>query len=399
LQAGPAPPPWGDGAREVAAACRRAFSRASSFTIGLEEELILLDPVTLLPVNDVEEALVRLEDDRFTCELRGSQLEVRTHPHDTVAAACRELRAARAYAVDRLSGFARIAAAGVHPSSTLPIEVTDRDRYRRIAADCPWSVREGLPSGLHVHVGVAGPEQALGAYNAARSFLPELAALAANSPFLGGRDTGLASSRLKLNEAFPRAGIPPAFESWEEYADFVSWGASGGLFADPSHLWWDLRLHPVHGTIEFRIADTQTRVEETGAVAAVCQALVAALAGCCGPGSRLPAHEVHRITENRWRGVRDGLEATFVDLRTGMPVAARTRIGAVFAALEPVAEALGSRSELLAAWTLLTENGAQRQRRVAAQIGVDGIVRHLVAETEQGPAGWARRSAGKASFA
>jgi carboxylate-amine ligase len=379
--------PLGDGDLEGAADCRRAFSETSSLTVGFEEELILLDPITLLPINDVERALVRLEDDRFTCELRGAQLEVRTPPCETVTDACRELQAARVFAADRLAGFARIAAAGVHPTSTAPIEITDRQRYRRIAAECPWAVREGLPCGFHVHVAVPGPERALAVYNAARSFLPELAALAANSPFLAGRDTGLASARLKLNEAFPRAGTPPAFQSWQAYSDFVAWGAASGLIPDATHLWWDLRLHPLYGTLEFRIADAQTRVAEAGAVAAVCQALVAALAARFDAGEKLTVHETERIAENRWAGVRDGLAGVLADLDTGGPMAARTRIGFLLAAVEPAAEALGSRNELLAAWTLLAENGAGRQRRVVARTGLDGLVRRLADDTEQGPAG------------
>ena len=374
-------PAWAGAAPHVED-CRRPFLRESSYTVGFEEETILLDPATLLPVNEVDGALVRLEDDRFTCELRSAQLEVVTPACVTVWDACRELRAARGFAVDRLAGFARLLTAGVHPSSTLPIEVTDRERYRQIAADCPWSVREGIPSGLHVHVAIGGSERALAIYNAARSYLPELAALAGNSPFLGGHDTGVCSSRLKLNEAFPRAGIPPLFRTWEEYAGFVSWGTTGGLFADASYLWWDLRLHPVHGTLEFRIADAQTRVEETGAVAAVCQALVAALAARHDAGDELPVHDSHRIAENRWRAARDGLEGSLVDLESGVPVPARDRIGRLLASLEPFAERLGSRNQLFAAWTLLAENGAERQRRLAAELGLDGLVLRLADETE-----------------
>ncbi len=374
-------PGWADDAWDIAEACRHAFSRSTSHTIGLEEELILVEPVTLLPANEIEAALVRLEDDRFTCEFRSAQLEVVTRPTATIAAGCRELRLARAIAADRLDGLARILAAGVHPTSTLPIEVTDRDRYRRIAADCPWSIREGHPSGLHVHVAVGGPARALAVYNAARSFLPELAALSANSPFLAGRDTGLASSRLKLNEAFPRAGVPPSFRTWNEYAGFVDWGTSGGLFPDASYFWWDLRLHPIHGTLEFRIADAQTRIEEAGAVAAVCQALVAALAARYDAGEELPVHETHRIVENRWRAVRDGLEGTFVDLESGVPLAARNRVETLLASLEPFAEALGARNELLSAWTLLAENGAERQRLIESEGGIDEVLRDIADES------------------
>jgi carboxylate-amine ligase len=380
-------PSWTDDAWAIAEECRRAFSRGLSLTVGIEEELILLEPTTLQPTNDVEGALLRLEDDRFSCEFRSAQLELRTRPHLSVSDACSELRAARRLAVDRLAGYTRIAAAGVHPSSVLPIEVAGRERYRRIAGECPWSTREGLPCGLHVHVSVSGAQRALAVFNAARSYLPELAALAANSPFLGGVDTRLASSRLKLNEAFPRAGIPPAFRTWSEYAEFVSWGVKGSHFADQSHLWWDLRLHPVYGTLEFRAADAQTRSEEAGAVAAVCQTLVAALAARYDAGEELPVHDTHRIAENRWRAVRDGLDGSIVDLDTGVPVPTPVRIDSLLASLEPVAESIGAREELLAAQTLLLENGAQRQRRVAAESGVGAVIGRLADETEPCPEG------------
>jgi glutamate---cysteine ligase / carboxylate-amine ligase len=386
-------PAWGDTAWDVAEGCRLAFSDRRSLTVGLEEELILLEPTSLDPVDEIEEALLRLEDDRFTCELRSAQLEVVTQPCVTVSDACREVSVARSFAVDRMAGLARIAAAGVHPTSTLPIEITDRERYHRIADESPWSVREGLPSGLHVHVAVPGPTRALAVYNAARSFLPELAALGANSPFLGAADTGLASTRLKLNETFPRSGIPPAFRTWNDYGDFVAWGMSTGYFPDPSYLWWDLRPHPVHGTLEFRIADAQTRVEEVGALAAVCQALVAWLVSRFDSGEELPVHDTEMITENRRRGVCDGLGGALADLDLGIPLATRTRLGNLLGILEPFAEALGARNELLAAWTLLAENGAERQRRVAYTHGLDEVVRRLADETESAGAGALRVSA------
>jgi glutamate---cysteine ligase / carboxylate-amine ligase len=222
-------------------------------------------------------------------------------------------------------------------------------------------------------------------YNAARSYLPELAALAANSPYLGGCDTGLASARLKLNEELPRAGVPPAFRTWKEYADFVAWGVLGKHFADPSYFWWDVRLHPAHGTLEFRMADAQTQIEEAGALTSVCQALVAALADRYDHGEALAAHDTHRIAQNRWRAIRDGLDGAQVDLDSGASVPTRRRVGELLAWLEPFAEALGSRNELIAAWTLLAENGAERQRRIAAEseLGVDAVIRSIADETEQ----------------
>jgi carboxylate-amine ligase len=125
---------------------------------------------------------------------------------------------------------------------------------------------------LHVHVAVPGADRALAVYNALRSYLPMLWALGANSPFVGGKDSGLCSIRPKLNEAFPRAGVPPRFATWEELLSFEAWGRSGGLFPDHTHFWWDLRPHLEHGTLELRATDAQTRVEDAAAIAALYQA-------------------------------------------------------------------------------------------------------------------------------
>jgi carboxylate-amine ligase len=360
---------------------RDGFERLTTHTVGLEEELILVDPVRFEPVDEVERALELLDDRRFRCEFRAAHLEVATRPHATVGGARDELAAARSLADLRLDGVARVFAAGVHPTGTAPVTIVERDRYRRIAEEFPWAVREGLPSGLHVHVAVGGADRALSVYNQARSFLPHIAALAANSPFLHGRDTGLASARLKLNEALPRSGIPPRFDSWSSLADFLSWGAAGELIPDATHLWWDLRLHPSYGTLEFRVADAQTRIEPCGAVAAVCQALVALLAARYDAGEPLPTHATLRIAENRWRALRHGVHGRLADLDTGVPVATEDAVGSLLASLEPFAERLECRNELLEAWTLLDRTGADEQRRVARECGLAGLPRWLADET------------------
>lgn len=377
-------PLWTDSPWLLGETFRRAFEGGPSLTVGLEEELLLLDPETLLPANEIERVLTRLDGERrFTREFRAAQLELITPPSLAVTDARRELAAARAHVVERTTGEVRIAALGTHPFSTVPVRVTEQERYRRIAAEWPWATaRRGLPCGLHVHVAVAGSERALTVYNAARSYLPEIGALAANSPYFEGRDTGLASARLKLIEDLPRTGIPPAFASWDELSEFVAWGARGGVIPDASYLWWDLRLNPKYGTLEFRVADAQTRVPDSGAVAAVCQTLVAALLACYESGQDLPVHETHRIAENRWRALRYGLHGQLVELDTGRPVPTKERIGRLLTKLEPFAEELGCRNELLRAWSLLDQNGADRQRRVAAWNGPRGLLRWLADETE-----------------
>jgi carboxylate-amine ligase len=361
----------------------RGFSQNVLPTVGLEEELILVDPESFEPASEAERILAALDDPRFTAELRTAQLELVMPVCLTAADLCRELRAARARLVEAMGGSLRALGAGTHPHATRAVGVTDRPRYRQIARDYPWAVRRGMPCGLHVHVAVGDPDEALAVYNAARSYLPEIAALAANSPYFDGADSGLASTRLKLTEELPRAGIPPAFVSWQELAAFVAWGSAAGLFPDLTYLWWDLRPRPEYGTLEFRIADTQTSPEDAAAIAAVCQSLVVSLGARHRAGEELPAHQLHTLNENRWLAVRDGVDGILADPDTGMAEPARDRIGRLLLELEPHASELGCCEELAHAWRLLTENGACRQRAVAARRGIRGLLEWLADETEQ----------------
>lgn len=367
----------------LAASYELGFSGSDRLTLGLEEELILVDPVSFEPADEIELVLEAVEGARFEAEFRSSQVELVMPVSLGAADLGRELALARTTLVAALEGRVRLMAAGTHPVSTRAVRITDRPRYRRIASEYSWVTRRGMPSGLHVHVGLGDPDEALAIYNAARGYLPELAALAANSPFFEGGDAGLVSSRLKLVEDLPRAGIPPAFASWRELAGFVSWGAAAKLFPDLTYLWWDLRPRPDLGTLEFRVADAQTPVEHTVALVAVCQSLVASLRLRYREGGSLPAHPSHVIAENRWRAVRDGLEGEFVDPVTGESEPARARIAGLLLELEPFAAELGCTAELDCAWPLLVRNGANRQRDLAAGRGLPELLRWLTDETER----------------
>ena len=364
-------------------AVQRRFDHTPALTVGVEEEVILLDPETFLPADAVEAVLAWLDGDpRFKPELRCAQLELVTPPASTVADVVRELAAARRILAERLRGRIRFAALGTHPSSTTISAVTPTRRFREIGKELRWLARAALPCGLHVHVAVDGAERALAVYNAFRSYLPEIAALAANSPFYEGRDTGMASTRLKLREDHPRSGIPPSFDSWKAYTEFVVWGARGAVIRDPSYHWWDLRLNASYGTVEIRVADSQTRVDDAAAIAALCQSLAASLADRYDAGDRLPVHDTHRIAENRWRAVRDGLGGELADLDTGAPFAVRERLRDLVGELEPYAASLGCERELGHALGLVTANGAVRQRAIAAAVGVDRLAGWLSDETE-----------------
>ena len=361
---------------------REAFERAGGCTIGLEEELMIVDPATLelAPLN--AQLLEAAGDDRlFHPELRACQVEIATPVCRKVSEACGWLEHGRRRLLEAAGESARLLAAGTHPASADWGDLTEQARYRLIEEEYAWAARRSLVCGLHVHVAVGGADRSLAVFNALRSYLPEIAALAANSPFFEGEDTGLCSIRPKLAEALPRTGVPPAFASWEEFVGFLHWGRAGGLFPDGTFMWWDLRPHPGHGTIELRVADSQTRIADAAAIAAVVQTLAASLAARYDAREPLPVYPEYRIAENSWRALRYGVRGTLVALGTGRREPARERIRALLDELEPTARELDCSLELTAARALVAGNGADRQRYVAERDGIEGLVAWLVDET------------------
>jgi glutamate---cysteine ligase / carboxylate-amine ligase len=376
-------PAWEETEPLTAEALEAAFERTTSFTVGVEEELMLVDPDCYDLAPAIDEVLPLVEGDpRFTSELRSSQLEIVTPVCTSAAEACGELAAARRLLMGLLVHRYRLLSAGTHPTSSEWGAVTERDRYRQIADEYTWAALRSLACGLHVHVAVPGADRALAVFNALRGLVPELAALGANSPFFEGRDTGMSSIRPKLNELFPRSGVPPALGSWAELADYLDWARTGGLFPDATHLWWELRPHPEHGTIELRAVDSQTRVEDAGGIVALYQALAAWLADRFDAGEELPAPPTPRVVENSWRAYRYGVRGWLVDLETGQAEPTRDRLARLLDEVEPYAERLGSRAQLDAVRTLLAGNGADRQRYVEEREGLEGVPGYLVGETE-----------------
>ncbi len=323
-----------------------AFAGDRALSVGIEEELMLLDPETLDLAPCAPALLARLDGDaRFKPELPAAQLEIVGRPVATVPEAATELLRARRDLARAADGLARPAGAGVHPFAQGIGVVSPGERYDEILAEHGGVARRQLVFGLHVHVAVSGADRALAIYNALREELPALAALAGASPFYEGRDTGLASVRPKLSELLPRQGIPPAFADWETLAQALSWGRAPSTFAD-ARWWWEARLHPVHGTIEIRVPDTQATVRETAAVAAVVHALVAKLAAR-HDAAELPAPaETWRIAENRWSACRYGVAGSWVDAHSGAKTSMRQHLHALLDSLDDAAEQLRCGAEL-----------------------------------------------------
>lgn len=355
---------------------RAAFDGDAELTVGIEEELMILDPGSLDLAPLAGRVLERLGGDaRFKGELPLAQIESITPPCATVGDAALSLAGSRAE-LERHEGFA-FAAAGLHPFAAAEGDLSPGERYARTRDEYGWVGRRQMVFGLHVHVRVSGAERAVAVHDALREHLPEIAALAANAPFHDGVDTGMASLRPVLSEMLPRQGIPPVLGSIEALAAELAWGIGSGHVPDPRTWWWQLRLHPGFGTVEVRVPDQQTTVAETAAVAAFVQSLVADLAARHEAGA-LPAPVAGwRIAENAWSAARHGVRGMLADLRTGARGATGERLLELIERLAPVARELGCGSELEAAADLAVANGAMRQREAALSGGPPAVARLL----------------------
>jgi glutamate---cysteine ligase / carboxylate-amine ligase len=351
------------------------FDAADPLTVGVEEEVMLLDPETLDLAPCAPQILARLDGDpRFKPELPAAQLEIKTEPTDGVEAVIAALAAGRRDLSAAARGLARPAAAGLHPFAAPEGELSEsarydelRDRYGRVAR---WQ----LVAGLQVHIAIGDAERTLAVYNALRGHLPDIAALAANAAFYAGEDAGMASVRPLVAQLLPRQGMPPAIESWDHFAGELRWAATAGLVPEPRRWWWELRPHAGFGTLEVRVPDAQTTLADAGAIVAFVHALAAWLSALCDEGRRLEAHPSWRIEENRWSAARYGIEGEMADFESGAVEPTRRRLNRLLDALGPFGDRLGSSAQLEEARRLVEANGAIRQRRLVERVGLDGMV-------------------------
>ena len=351
-----------------------AFDAPEALTIGVEEEVMLLDPESFDLKPCAPKLLERLRDDlRFKAELPASQLEIITAPDQSASATLAALAAGRKDLARVAEGLARPAAAGVHPFAGTEGTLSTSERYDRTRDEYGPVARRQLVGALQVHVAVGDAGRALAVYNALRGYLPELAALAANGAYYAGHDSELASMRPKLSEMLPRQGLPPEISSWEALAAELRWGAASGTVPEPRLWWWELRPHIEFGTLELRVPDAQTTLAEAGGVIALSQALVAWLSSRCEAGEETPSYPTWRIEENRWSACRWGVEGRMADLETGELQPTRERLGRLLDAVSPTASELGSAELLDEARELVAANGAMRQREVAARAGPEGL--------------------------
>lgn len=368
------------GCPPTAPSLRAVFDRTEPHTVGIEDEVMLLAPTTLELVPRATEVLAQVGDDpRFKLELPASQVEIAVAASSRVEDAVIALLEARRLLAARVDGLVRLASAGVHPFSPGSGELNRLPRYEPTIAEFGPIARRQLVCALQVHVAVGAADRALAVYNAARSYLPLLAALAANAPFYEGADTGLASVRPKIGQLLPRQGIPPAIASWDDYADALHWGLSTKTFTTQTW-WWELRPHASFGTLEFRVPDGQASVADAAAIAAVTQALVVWLGDRHDHGERLRVMETWQIEENRWSACRHGVEGDMADLcGDGRPRRTRELLNVLIERLEHTASQLGTHHELTHAQRMVEVNGAIAQRKAATR-GGDQAVAHWLSE-------------------
>ena len=359
-----------------------------TFTLGIEEEFQIIDPVTRELRSYVQQIL---DDGRMVLkehvkpEMHQSVVELGTE-------VCANISCAREQVIELRSRLAEIAArrglliasAGTHPFSHWSDQlITADERYATILKDMQQIARINLIFGLHVHVGIPDREEAIDIMNQARYFLPHIYALSVNSPFWLGRNTGLKAYRQMIFERFPRTGIPDAFESLSEYEDYLELLVSTNCIDNAKKIWWDIRLHPFFNTIEFRICDAQSRVDDTIALAAIMQAVVMKLHRLRTQNTTFRSYPRRLIDENRWRASRYGIDGRLIDFGRKIEVAERELLHEMLEFIAPEMEELGTLSELSHIERLMREGtGADRQLAVWEQThDLKAIVDHVVEET------------------
>ncbi|MDP2712980.1 MAG: carboxylate-amine ligase [Solirubrobacteraceae bacterium] len=344
----------------------------ASYTVGVEEELMIVDASSYALVNAIESLLedadasadIERSDGEIKPELMESVLEIATKPCADVSEADEQLRSLRRSV--RETAGARgltIGSAGTHPFAMWEDQrIVARPRYRDLISALRFVARQELIFGMHVHVGIDDADKAIHVANGMRVHVPVLLALSANSPFWRGDRTGLLSTRTPIFRQFPRVGMPPSYADWADWKRQVAFMVASGVMEDYTYLWYDVRPHPNLGTVEIRVCDSQTRLEHSVALTALIQAMVHELAEHYEAGTQLADYPWQMLDENKWLAARHGLEGEIVDLPSSDRVSTRTLTRRLLERLEPHAQQLGGAGALDGIRDLLERgNGAARQ--------------------------------------
>ncbi len=361
------------------------------FTLGIEEEFAIIDPETRELRSHIQEILeygkVILKE-QIKPEMHQSVVELGTE-------ICQSIVDARAHVIELRSRLAelaarsglKIASVGTHPFSHWRDQlITQGERYREIVKDMQQLARANLIFGLHVHVGIPDRDVAIHVMNQARYFLPHIYALSVNSPFWVGQDTGLKGYRLKVFERFPRTGIPDAFESLSEYEDYCKLLVKTGCVDNAKKIWWDIRLHPFFDTLEVRVCDAQSRVDDTLAIAALIQAVIAKLHKLLHQNITFRLYRRRLLDENRWRASRYGIDGKLIDFGKETEVETRSLLNELLEFVATEVNEFGAQNEMAHIERIMREGtGADRQLAAYERTrNIKAVVDHIVAETYEG---------------
>jgi glutamate---cysteine ligase / carboxylate-amine ligase len=365
-----------------------------SYTLGIEEELMIVDDETLDLANSIEGVLEDLSEvsmeGEVKPELMESVCEIATTPTANAAQAGTQLRALRRQVqqVAAQRGLA-IGSAGTHPFAMWEDQrIVARPRYRDLVSGLQFVARQEIIFGIHVHVGLDDPDKAIHVTNGMRVHIPLLLALSANSPFWRGDSTGLDSTRTPIFRTFPRVGIPPRYDNFEDWTKRIEFMVRAKAIGDYTYMWYDVRPHPNFGTVEIRVMDSQTRVEHTLALAALVQAMVKELAEHYEAGKRLSRYPYEMLDENKWLAARHGLDGQLVDLPKTDRVPVVDLARRLMGRLRPHAEELGSATEFEGLEDIL-ENGTGASRQLVvyeANHDLREVVREVLGATVPEPA-------------
>src|SRR5271165_1939037 len=362
---------------------------AHRFTIGVEEEFQIIDPETLELRSHVVQLLSAAASrglgDQVKQEMHQSIVETGTKICENVSELRLEMHLTRSELVSAAESTGlQVAAAGTHPfSSWIDQVISPGERYQHIVEEMGQLARSLLIFGMHIHVAMPNKQTTIDIMNMVRYFTPHLLALSTSSPFWMGRNTGLKSFRTTVFRRFPRTGIPETFDSWSQYENYINLLIKLNCIDNGKKVWWDVRPHPTYGTLEFRMFDCTTRVEDAVAIAALTQAIVVKLHRLYT--NNMGWRRYHRvlIEENKWRAARYGIEGKMIDFGKEAEVPMKELIPELLELVDDVLDDLGSRSAVEHIHTILKEGtSAERQLRVYQQSGdLKDVVKHLVRET------------------
>ena len=363
----------------------------ADFTLGIEEEFQIIDPVT----RDLKAHITEMLDEgqmilgeQVKPEMHQSMIEVGTGICNNVQEARADVvRLRRAISELAARKGLRFAASSTHPFSDWEMsQITPDERYHLLIEEMQHVARSLLIFGLHVHVGIDDREASIHLMNAARYFLPHVLALSTSSPFWVGRNTGLKSYRCEVFKKFPRTDIPDYFSSYGEFDNYVNLLVKTKCIDNAKKIWWDVRPHPFFPTLEFRICDLPSKVDEVITIAALFQAIIAKLYKLYRQNMGFRLYRRALIQENKWRAVRWGIEGKLIDFGKQKEVPVRDLILELLDFIDDVVDELGSRKEIEYVHTILEKGtSADRQLKVYEETGdLKTVVDHVMAETIEG---------------